>query len=357
MRYLRNRLTIPIKGYNRSIIYDLNRRDYFFIPNELFEVIKSDLSFEIIDDEYRSFLLENEIVFDINENEVELFPPFSLTFEDPYDFTNIIIDSNIRVQLIEQFDEALIFNLSILVKDSSAAITDNDELMNFINYLEPESIDLHFINGDSKSIDLNLEFIRRSNEIFRVYTYNSVIISPEIRNIFKIYHIQLMEISGAFEDFSKNVFPSKFSVNNELFIESNNHNTYLNKKIYIDLDGNISNSLYTKSLLNISSIDSYHDLMSNLELTKYWDLTKDKIVVCKDCEFRHMCVSSLEIFKQNDVFSTKTECNYNPYISKWKFEKDYMDLKLIGVHFNSKGKFEINYAKIDEINNRLWNDK
>ena len=30
---------VPVKGYNRSIIIDVQRNDYFFITNDLFEIL------------------------------------------------------------------------------------------------------------------------------------------------------------------------------------------------------------------------------------------------------------------------------------------------------------------------------
>lgn len=55
---------IPIKGVNRSIIYDLQKNTYFFIPNILFEIIelsKSKTLHEIIEYygiENKEFILE-----------------------------------------------------------------------------------------------------------------------------------------------------------------------------------------------------------------------------------------------------------------------------------------------------------
>ena len=39
--FLRNQLCIPIKGYNRAIIYDINRKDYYFIANEHYKALNT----------------------------------------------------------------------------------------------------------------------------------------------------------------------------------------------------------------------------------------------------------------------------------------------------------------------------
>lgn len=356
MLFLRNRLTIPVKGYNRSVIYDLNRKDYFFIPNELCEIINCDSAFEIKNQEYKKFLIENEIIFEVDECEIELFPPFDLTYETPYDFTSVIIDSDLDIALVEKFNQVLVFNVSILIKDSNSLI-DNSYILDLIKKIEPECIDLHFINDGFDSIEANIEFLRKRNDIFRVYSYDSRKIPPKIQDLFQKRHIQLLEIPYTFKDYSKNVFPSKFSVNSEIFLESNHYNTFLYKKIYINSKGDISNGVNMKSIVNSIAINSFNDLLINPEFTENWQLLKDAIEVCKDCEFRHMCVSPLKILKKNHVYLSENECNYNPYISKWKFEKDYLDLTSIEVGLNSEKQFEINHDKIRAINKLLWNDK
>lgn len=60
---------IPVKGYKRSIVYDLQRNDFSFIPNELFELLTEYKHLSITElkelypddvetiDEYYSFLI------------------------------------------------------------------------------------------------------------------------------------------------------------------------------------------------------------------------------------------------------------------------------------------------------------
>ena len=98
---------IQVKGYNRSIICDLQKEDYFLIPNSLYDFFNGDI-FELnlnnkyLDDEkttinqYISFLLEKNLIFEINENEIELFPKLDLTWDYPSTISNAIFDIILR---------------------------------------------------------------------------------------------------------------------------------------------------------------------------------------------------------------------------------------------------------------------
>jgi len=94
---------IPVKGYSRSIICDLQRNMFDLIPNSLyeilanndvldFEIFKSNLGFdkaEIIN-EYESFLLDKQYIF--TTKDLNLFPKLSLRWETPVLITNGIIE-------------------------------------------------------------------------------------------------------------------------------------------------------------------------------------------------------------------------------------------------------------------------
>jgi hypothetical protein len=61
-----------------------------------------------------------------------------------------------------------------------------------------------------------------------------------------------------------------------------------------------------------------------------------------------------ELNIKNELFNLE-ECNYNPYLSKWKGEDDYLNLEQSGVNIN-KVEFSINHDKINSINKKIWNE-
>ncbi|MFT5820082.1 MAG: hypothetical protein ACI8ZM_001316 [Crocinitomix sp.] len=60
----------------------------------------------------------------------------------------------------------------------------------------------------------------------------------------------------------------------------------------------------------------------------HWDFKKDTIEICRECGFRYMCNDSeMVVVGQDGARYRKAECDYNPYIDKWKGDKDYLSLK------------------------------
>ncbi len=94
---------IPSKGFNKSIIIDLQRSSYKNIPNSLYHILKNNeiLGFEKLKtefnnikiiNEYKKFLLENEFIFECTLSESNRFPKISNNFEKPYKITNAVIE-------------------------------------------------------------------------------------------------------------------------------------------------------------------------------------------------------------------------------------------------------------------------
>lgn len=66
---------IPVNGYNRGVIYDLQRGCMFFIPNTVVDMLQANISNKLVDiykqypDEeklvtkYLTFFIENELIF------------------------------------------------------------------------------------------------------------------------------------------------------------------------------------------------------------------------------------------------------------------------------------------------------
>lgn len=63
-------------------------------------------------------------------------------------------------------------------------------------------------------------------------------------------------------------------------------------------------------------------LMEALEkpgFKKYWNITKDQVSVCKDCEFRYICTDCRAYLEDpEDIYSKPLKCGYNPYTCEWE---------------------------------------
>lgn len=110
-----------------------------------------------------------------------------------------------------------------------------------------------------------------------------------------------------------------FSNNMEFFSEAKQHNTCLNRKVTIDAAGEIKNCpSMTKSYGNILDT-TIGQAVNKAGFKDLWDITKDEIAICKDCEFRNVC-TDCRAYLQNpgDLYSKPLKCGYNPYTNKWE---------------------------------------
>lgn len=347
-KYLRNRMCIPIKGFNRSIVYDLTRKDYFFIPNDLFDALNSDKIIEIKNEDYLNFLLLNEIIFEINDDdEILLFPSFNENFDTPYDIICLVVDIDSNLSTLKK-NFFLIDNLTILI-DKKLPNLDED-IIGILKLIEVESVNLVF----TKSNYFDIDIINKLEVIPEI----SLITIFECENKIKLNcSINLITIPQNFEYYSKNVFPNKFSVNYDTFIESKEHNTYFNKKIYINNYGDILNGSLSTDLKSESKLDLF---LKNNDYLKLNLASKDKTVVCNVCEFRRMCVDPRipQFNEKTGFWYHNEECRYNPFLSKWENEPGYKDLKTCNINITEKGNLKIdNFEELMLHINAIWDNE
>lgn len=68
---------------------------------------------------------------------------------------------------------------------------------------------------------------------------------------------------------------------------------------------------------------SLENVIKNPEFKKYWNITKDHIETCKDCEFRYICTDCRAFTdkthnKDGLDTSKPLKCGYDPYTNKWE---------------------------------------
>ncbi len=118
------------------------------------------------------------------------------------------------------------------------------------------------------------------------------------------------------------ISPKYFRINLPMFSESQKHNTCLHRKISIDSKGDIRNCpSMPESFGNIRDT-KLREAIRQKSFKKYWDITKDKITVCSDCEFRHICTDCRAYGREeNDIYSKPLKCGYDPYSLQWDRKK------------------------------------
>jgi radical SAM protein with 4Fe4S-binding SPASM domain len=64
---------------------------------------------------------------------------------------------------------------------------------------------------------------------------------------------------------------------------------------------------------------SLMEVLIKKDFSVLWGITKDDILICKDCEFRYMCTDCrAHIQDKNNVTSKPINCEYDPYTALWR---------------------------------------
>ncbi len=115
------------------------------------------------------------------------------------------------------------------------------------------------------------------------------------------------------------VYPEMFAYGAVFHSEALKYNTCLNHKLSIDKRGEIKNCPSMKaSFGNVKDVKLL-DALNADGFKLLWKVNKDKIRVCKDCEFRYICTDCRAYIDQpEDEFSKPLKCGYDPYSCEWE---------------------------------------
>lgn len=325
------------KGFNRSLVLDIQRQNYTLIPNSMLEIVETlnkkisiehvksvygNENYRIID-EYIDFLNSNEFGMFVDFEEFDLFPEMSNVFEIPSHISNIIIE--ISDLNILKLNEILICVENLMCRNIQFIAYENIGVETFKNILiQTKNTNLMSIEFVIKN---TLEIINFINEIDKYnFRITELLLHDSQKNNIKIietsFPIKFLEYK--INNFSHCGIIGKdyFSVNKEKVLESLNHNSCLHKKISIDKDGYIRNCPSMPQHFGNIRDTTLEEALNQPDFKKYWNVTKDMIEVCKDCEFRHICTDCRAYterthFEGDIDLSKPLKCGYNPYTNEW----------------------------------------
>lgn len=329
---------ISVMGKRRSVVYDLQRgNNYYFIPNILHEILTEHENktlagiCEIYGNEHRKqieeyfqFLIQNELGFYCNNP--ENFPNLDRTWKYANPITNAIIEIEDLEwidcdRVLEQLDEVGCVALQLkLFSDFSVDLIESEFLQKTENN-RLKSIEL-FIHYNEK---INLEIIEYLCEKYRRLSMVIIHSCPEGVDLNKpiqgnwITPIFSIQESLRSDKENQLMRPEYFYVNLDVFTEAHHHHTYFNRKVVIDSKGEIRNCpTIKKSFGNIAKMD-LAEVIQQLDFQELWHIRKDETRICKDCEFRYMCVDSrTPLWDENKKeWYHKQDCPYNPKTAFW----------------------------------------
>ena len=319
----------PVKGAKRSIICNLVRNSYEFIPNEMFDfisihhgqtvrtIMSQYPSHQRVISEYIDFLLDKEFAFLCDMDELEFFPELDLSWEYPAEVTNGIIDIDMQsnhdfCDIFKQFEDLGCKHLLIRsFTDKNILFWEN--ILCFVQDSKFKSIDIiNKYSADITSLQLS-ELIANNGRIrsiiFSSSTFENVQTLFGCTVIFTKTPILSNQHCGY-------IAPKYFTVNNSLFFESQNNNNCLNRKISIDASGLIKNCPSMQNNYGKISEMRLADILNSEMFKSYWNIKKDIIDTCKVCEFRYIC-TDCRAFVMDHQLSKPAKCKYDPYTAAW----------------------------------------
>lgn len=310
-----------VKGVNKNLLIDFQNNEWYHVD---FDLEEGDVDVSILKKSDLDYLMERQILIQIPSELKDNFPRISTTFEIPSTIEFAIIDRNSQSDYSVR--RALIWLDSLLVKFcqlrfySSVTIFDIMEILEITKESNIESIDLLLPFSDEL-----LNFFEQKLELYPKLT--SIVFHSSYLNKNELSNYEKRRLLMKEPILSSNscgiVHPSFFSATKKHILKSMNYNSCLYKKIGIDIDGKIKNCpSMNDSMGNISDLDSMTTVLSDLE-TDYWNIKKDDVEICKDCEFRYICFDCR--VKVEHKYARPKTCIYNPYTNKWKGQKEYTE--------------------------------
>ncbi|MEZ4936671.1 MAG: hypothetical protein R2799_03670 [Crocinitomicaceae bacterium] len=341
------------RGYNRTLILDFYRGKIEFIPNSVwtvFEEIENQQSFNLHAvsndfDEYLSFLLENEYIIEEFRDHIkplEFISPSSI-----HDFLFICDkkqNSVIPIQLLEKFhikDFLIISDSSEFLNELIAQIENTNQSLKNITVVYKN-------NSNKLTVESIKSLLDRNPLIHEFYCFNHNK-TEEITN--NRYSIFTFEDKFNFKDLSSQ---PRIIFDQEIYVRNKTAKGIYSS--YLEINMNNMSARYSSNLdeeIKLQILEYLKNFkLSNIPTTSF---EKDEIQICQDCEFRYVCCDRRIPEKSKEgLLYYQNECEYNPYISKFFYEKDYSTLEKSGITINSLHEVTIDKSKLDKLNHKIW---
>lgn len=333
------------QGKYRSVIIDFDRDKLYYIQNQFAEILKANeghsvcqIESELDDSEsiknfhvFLDFLLKNEIVF--LAYSASCYPRRNEQIkETPSILDNLIIEVDKHYWNVE-YEKCVMRSIA----DCNVA----DIQLRLFNGLDNDRIS-HILKGVEKSGAKYIELICSYKHIPKIdYAIDLLKNIPLLSKIIvfeneKNMHLQITnECSSATLTFGEIYLSTQTYCPNEMCGIINKHtldfsgvdaynlhhkyNGCLYKKAAISSSGEIKNCpSFSKSWGNIKS-QRLCEIAAMPLFQELWNIDKDKISVCKDCELRYCC-SDCRAHRINhmDLYSKPAKCFYNIKSGKWQ---------------------------------------
>ncbi len=325
------------QGKQRSLLQDLVNGRQNFIPisygqflvennnmnyNQIIKKYKKEN--EKITSEYLTHAIQNNYATILNGNKEDaFFIPVNFQWFEPYIITNCILVFNVYDEIY--LEKILLQIIYLEIPYIEIRILNNFSL-NELDYIIVAFQNTSIISINILTIyDNSLKIKEIKNKLKFKVVVNALIIynSPVKQTLEYFMHSKSTSILFTKQKLSSSmcglITTQNFTTNLKLYSESLVHNTCLNRKISIDQNGEIKNCpSMVESFGNIKDT-TLEEALNKQGFKKYWNITKDKINICKDCEFRNVCTDCRAYIQDPaDIYSKPLKCGYDPYTNIWE---------------------------------------
>lgn len=316
-----------VKGANRTAIYDLQRFNFYFIPNSVMEIFLDyeNIKIKTLFNDYSSqrnqlmkyfdYLLCNELIF--TTDNPETFPRMNSVFEKPHflDFLFLEIDNlqKFKISFLRKNIDKTGVDHIVFINSSSS--TENLNIV--LNLLIDSRVKLitYISLFDKTLINETLNLKSKHERLKKIFFYNS---PTELTQSNEDENVEYFE--GTLSSLLNRRISSvkSLTLNIKTYLESLSYNLYYNRRAYINNCGEVKPSYNHKEYYGNITDENLNDIILKDNFQNIWKLTKDQIEVCKDCEYRYMCPDNRIPIKNKNMHYHKDTCNYNPYTNTWK---------------------------------------
>lgn len=319
-----------VKGFSRTSVCDLSRKRIFFISNSYYQLtayFKKNTVGEIdemLDGKnsrlqfykFLSFLLDERIASLVDD--ITAFPRLPVYWDHPSEITNAIIDIRNRWDFLEKaFTELSGLRCQFLqlrfYKEVNPATIEEIILLVKGKCFKDVELLLKY-SPDEKFHQFLLQLTERQNNI-RFLIHSTPPGSGYLSDTRIKYSEQVITSCGN----CGNINPYSLKIPSvQGFMENKLFNSCLNRKISIDENGNIGNCPSMKKKYGNIGEHSLTQVARRNDFKKVWNLNKDRIDTCKDCEFRYICSDCRAYTLDGALYGKPAKCGYDPYTATWK---------------------------------------
>lgn len=102
------------------------------------------------------------------------------------------------------------------------------------------------------------------------------------------------------------------------FSELHHFNGCLNRKIAVDVSGQVRNCPAMPTSFGHHAEVSLREVAAQASFQRAWRARKDEIEVCRDCQYRYACTDCRAFLEDPDADHSKPlKCGYDPYTDSW----------------------------------------